>query len=129
MVAVTNQNKQTQRLTDSMRVNLILADAYAWSTLDAAETQPSMLRVLSASSDASFRANRALWGQLENQGFCYISDQTINYRLKLFQTMGIAALGDFTTQYPDGDGIKPAALNAGLKLGERTANDLWNLNE
>ncbi len=129
VVAVSNQNKQTQRLTDAMRVNLILADAYAWSTLDAAETQPSLLRVLSASSDASFRANRALWGQLENQGFCYISDQTINYRLKLFQTMGVAALGDFTAQYPDGDGIKPAAFNAGLMLGERTANDLWNLNE
>ena len=129
VVAVSNQDKQTQRLTDAMRVNLILADGYAWSTLDAAETQPTLLRVLSASSDSPFRVNRALWGQLEDAGFCYISDQTINYRLKLFQTMGVAALGDFTAQYPDGDGLGPAAFDTGLKLGERTANDLWTLNE
>ena len=102
VAAITNQDKQSQRLTDAMRVNLTFADGYSWSTLDAAETQPNLLRVLNASSDASFRTNRALWGQLENQGFCYISDQTGNYHLKLFQPMGVAALGDFTPPRPIG---------------------------
>ena len=129
VVAVSNQDKQSQRLTDAMRVNLIVVDGYTWSTLDAAETQPNRLRVLSASSDAAFRVNRALWGQLENQGFCYISDQTVNYRLKLFQPMGVAALGDFSEQRPNGSGFKPEELASGLRLGEITANDLWNLNE
>jgi hypothetical protein len=129
VIAVSNQDKQTQRLTDAMRVNLFSADSYSWTTLDAAETRPARLRVLSASSDASFRANRALWGQLDNQGFCYVSDQTVNYRLKLFQPMGVAALGEFTDQYPSGNGLNPAAIAAGARLGERTANDLWTLNE
>jgi hypothetical protein len=129
VIAVTTQEKQAQKLTESMRVNLFFGAGYAYSTLSTSAPQPQLLKVLNASSDSAFRANRALWGALRDSTFAYISDQTVDYRIKLFEPLGVAALGQFGAEHPYGTGLDPGEFASGVGLGQRTAEDLWSLNE
>ncbi len=127
--AVSTQEQQAQKLAGSMRVNLVFAKAYGFTQYRTYETSPDRLKVLKASTDAPFRENRALWGELKNHGFIYVSDQVVDYTLKLFQPMGPVALGEFTSKSPFGAGVPPEELKPGLRLSERSALDLWRLNE
>ncbi len=129
VTAITTQDKQAQKLTETMRVNLFSATAYRFSVTNPLPVQPQLFKILNASSDAPFRVNRSLIGQLDQHGFAYISEQTVNYRLKLFQTMGVTALGDVDTRHPYGRGIDPRELQGGASLTQRTARDLFRLNE
>jgi hypothetical protein len=131
VAAVTTTEKQMQRLVESMRVNLFYARAGKWTLIHSGEPAPraERLSLLKASSDSLFRDNRALWGQLGNNGFFYISDQIVDYRIKLFQPAGDVALGTFGPGRPFGDGLDPARFAQGLDLGSVTARDLWQLNE
>ena len=127
--AITTQEKQAQKLTDAMRVNLFFGSGVAWSMLPTSTTQPQLLKVLNAASDSPFRTNRSLYGQLGDNSFVYVSDQVVGYRLKLFQPMGVAALGRFTSDQPYGVGLDPKRFLPGLRLDQQTAHDLWWLNE
>lgn len=127
--AISTQEKLSQKLTDTMRINMLVAEAYRWTVQRTYETQPKILKVLKASSDSPFRPNRALWGQLGDDYFAYVSDQIVDYDLKVFQLMGPVVLGEFTTRTPYGSGIKPTAFKGATSLGERTSEDIWRLNE
>jgi hypothetical protein len=127
--AITTLEKLQQKLTETMRVNLLVANEHRWSLYRTYDSQPQMLRVLKASSDAPFRPNRSLWGQLGNDYFAYISDQIVDYELKIFQTMGPVALGEFTEKRPYGTGVERDRLLGSVYLSEQTAQDIWRLNE
>ncbi|HEY4103667.1 MAG TPA: hypothetical protein VGM44_07235, partial [Polyangiaceae bacterium] len=127
--AISTEEQQTQKLSEAMRVNLFSGRAFSWTSLPTRETDPALLKVLKASADSPFRDNRALWGELEGDGFAYISEQVQDYRLKLFQPFGPAVFGPFTSQSSDGAGIDPSELAPGVRLSALTARDLWNLNE
>ena len=129
VIAISTMEKQSQKLTAAMRVNLFFADGYAWTAQSASRTQPQTLKVLNATSDAPFRGSRALWGKLGDHGFVYVSDRIVDYRLKLFQPLGVVALGAFDAQHPYGTGIEPEILHPGHSLSARTAEELWQLNE
>lgn len=127
--AISTQEQQAHKIRDAMRVNLFTGPGYSWTLQRTFETQPQQLKVLKASSDAPFRENRSLFGQLEDHGFAYVSDQIVDYRLKLFQPMGPVALGEFSAEQPDGTGLPASSVRPGLALRERAARDLWALNE
>lgn len=129
VLAITSQATQSQRLTEAMRINLIFGTGHGWTVLPTSKTNADLLKVLDATSNAPFRENRALWGQLRDESFVFVSDQVVGYRLKLFQPLGVAALGSFTDQRPFGTGIAPAEFGPGIRLSHVTANDLWRLNE
>ena len=129
--AITTTEKQTQKLVDTMRVNLFFAKGGQWSTLHSSQPFPrtDRFKLMKASSDSLFQDNRALWGQLTGHGFFYISDQLVDYRVKLFQPAGDVALGEFSKAHPFGIGIDPELFGRGINLREYTARDLWQLNE
>jgi hypothetical protein len=127
--AISTTEQQAQKLTEAMRVNLFTGSGGGWTVLRTYDTQPGLLKVLKASSDAFFRDHRALWGQLENHGFFYVSDQVVDTRIKLFQSMGPVALGESTEPDGFGPGLEPRLFSRGVALSGRTARDLWNLNE
>ncbi|HTA92144.1 MAG TPA: ABC transporter permease, partial [Polyangiaceae bacterium] len=129
LTAISTQEQQTQKLSEAMRVNLFSGTGYSWTTLPIRETDPELLEVLKASADSPFRDNRALWGQLDNHGFVYVSEQVIDYRLKLFQPFGPVVLGPFDAGASFGVGVAPSELEPGARLNRIVARDLWNLNE
>jgi len=127
--AISTTDQQAQKLTESMRVDLFFGVGGTWTALRTYETKPKLLKLLKASTDGLFRDNRALWGQLGNHGFFYVSDQAADPRIKLFQPMGEVALGDFSDDYPAGSGLAASEFAQGRGLSESTARDLWELNE
>ncbi len=127
--AVSTTDQQAQKLTDSMRVDLFFGRAGAWTALRTYETKPELLKLLKASTDGLFRDNSALWGQLGNHGFFYVSDQAADPRVKLFQPMGEVVLGEFSDRRPAGNGVASSQFAQGKSLSEATARDLWELNE
>jgi hypothetical protein len=129
VVAITTQERQAQKLTDAMRVNLFFGKGFAFTIASGLETKPELLKLLHASSESPFRVNRSLYGQLKEHGFAYISDQFAHQRLKLFQPMGVTVLGKPTGRNPMGMGIEPSDLQAGVAISRRTAEDIWRLNE
>jgi hypothetical protein len=129
LTAISTEEQQLQKLSQAVRVNLFSGTGYSWTALPTRETDPELLQVLKASADSPFRDNRALWGQLDNQGFAYVSEQVIDYRLKLFQPFGPVVLGAFTSNAGFGAGVEPRELEPGARLARVTARDLWNLNE
>jgi hypothetical protein len=129
VLAITTGERQAQRLTDSMRVNLFFGQGFAFSAASGLETRPELLKLLDASSDAPFRENRALYGQLDEHGFAYVSDQVKNQRYKLFQPMGVTVLGKPTQGSPNGSGFETSQLTNGIAFSQRTAEDIWRLNE
>ncbi len=129
VVAITTQERQAQKLIDAIRVNLFFGKGFAFTTNLGLETKPELLKLLNASSESPFRVNRSLYGQLKEHGFAYISDQFAHQRLKLFQPMGVTVLGEPTEQNPMGRGIEPSNLLAGVAISQRTAEDIWRLNE
>ena len=129
VVALSSGEKLVHKLSDSIRVNLLHGTGGSWTFLPTHEAPPGTLRLLKASSNAAFRDNRAIFGQLDGQGFFFISDQVGAFRLKLFQPMGPVALGEFGRHDAFGKGVAPARFEAGLAMGKRTATDLFELNE
>lgn len=129
VVAITTQERQAQKLTDAMRVNLFFGKGLAFTIASGLETKPELLKLLNASSDSPFRVNRSLYGQLEEHGFAYVSDQFAHQRLKLFQPMGVTVLGKPSDRNPAGRGIEPSSLSTGVAISQRTAEDVWRLNE
>ncbi|HEY2735116.1 MAG TPA: hypothetical protein VGI70_14065, partial [Polyangiales bacterium] len=73
--AISTEEQQAQKLSEAMRVNLLIGRGFSWISLPTRETDPSLLKVLKASADSPFRDNRALWGELDGDGFAYISEQ------------------------------------------------------
>ncbi|HEY4157406.1 MAG TPA: FtsX-like permease family protein [Polyangiaceae bacterium] len=129
IVGISAQEQQAHKFSEAMRVNISTGPGYAWTSLQTDETDPALLKVMKASSDAPFRDNRSLWGELGSFGFLYVSDQVPDYRLKIFQPKGPSLLGPPTASAPYGTGIEPRRLEPGLRLSELTARDLWELNE
>jgi len=129
VVAITMQERQAQKLTDAMRVNLFFGKGLAFTIASGLETKPELLKLLNASSDSPFRVNRSLFGQLEMHGFAYISEQFSQQHLKLFQPMGVTLLGKPTARSPTGSGVEPSSLVTGVAMSQRTAEDVWRLNE
>ncbi len=129
--AITTTEKQTQKLVDTMRVNLFFATGGNWSVLTASQPfpRPDRFKLMKASSDSLFADNRSLWGVQAGQGFFYVSDQFVDYKVKLFQPSGDVALGQFSAEHPFGTGLDPALFRQGINLAEHTARDLWQLNE
>ncbi len=127
--ALSVAEQQTQVLSGSMRINLVTGASGRFVTLVTHAADPSTLKVLKASSDAPFRESRALWGVLDGHGFFHVSDQIGAYRVKVFQPMGPVALGNLGPDHEYGSGLDPQELHGGRALGERTAADLYALNE
>lgn len=129
VVALSSTEQQVQRLAGAMRVNLIFGGGGRWTHLRAHDAPAESLRLLKASSDAPFRESRVLWGQLEGHGFFHVSDQVGAHRVKLFQPMGPVVLGAIGAGNEYGFGVAPDTFRGGLSLGDRTATDLYALNE
>lgn len=127
--AVTTQEGQVKLNTELIRVNLFFGDQYRWMARRGFESDPKRFKLLKANSDAPFRDNRTLWGQLGDQYFGYVSDQIVDRRLKIFQVMGPAALGVFSDKAPYGNGLDPKDVSGSFSIANNTANDLWQLNE
>jgi hypothetical protein len=129
VIAITTQEKQSQKLTDAMRVNLFFGSPVVWNAPSGLSTQPELLKLLSASSDSPFRTNRSLFGQLGENGFAYVANESLDLRLKLFQPMGISILGEPERRYPYGGGVPAEILASGVDIAKTTATDLFRLNE
>ncbi|HWZ87508.1 MAG TPA: hypothetical protein VNW92_01625, partial [Polyangiaceae bacterium] len=129
LTAISTEEQQAQKFSEAMRVNLFSGRGFSWTVLATRETDPELLKVLKAAADSPFRDNRALWGQLGDHGFAYVSEQLSDYRLKLFQPFGPVVLGPFSEKADFGAGVDPAELEPGARLGSVVARDLWNLNE
>ncbi len=127
--AVTTQEGQVKLNTELIRVNLFFGDQYRWMARRGFESDPKRFKLLKANSDAPFRDNRSLWGQLGDQYFGYVSDQIVDRRLKIFQVMGSAALGVFSDKSPYGNGLDPKDVSGSFSIADHTASDLWKLNE
>ncbi len=128
-VALSAAEQQIQLLSGAMRLNLVTGSGGRFVTLETHAADPAALRVLKASSDAPFRDSRALSGVLAGHGFFHVSDQVGPYRVKVFQPLGPVALGDLGPDHEYGAGVDPRELQGGRALGERTAADLYALNE
>lgn len=129
LVAINTTEDQAQKLADAMRVNLFFGPGGKWSSVQSYDGPPGTLKLLKASSDSLFRDNRALWGQLGNHGFFYVSDQIVDYRVKLFEPMGEAVLGEFSATQPFGAGVLPSFFQGPSAVGRQSAEELWRLNE
>lgn len=127
--AISTSEQQAQKLADAMRVTLFSGNSGKWSSLQSYEGPPGLLKLLKASSDSPFRDNRSLWGQLGKHGFFYVSDQVVDYRVKLFEPMGEAVLGAFDAAHPFGAGVQPSFFRGASAVGDATAEQLWALNE
>jgi hypothetical protein len=129
VAAISTQETQSQELKNNMKINLIAAKSYGWSATKVDNSQWAV-NLLSAASDATFQANRALFGQQGDEYFAYISDRDANYRIKIFQQIGPVALGDFKNKKAEyGAGLDPAGLTTWAHLSQGTARDIWTLNE
>lgn len=129
LLAASTTETQAQRLAETMRVNLFSGRGGHFTASSVHPSRPETFKLIKASSDGLFRDTRALWGTLDGQGFFYISDQLVDYRVKLFQPMGPVALGKFDPGHPFAAGVSPELFRDGLDLSRRTARDLWQLNE
>ncbi len=125
--AVTAQDMIVQRLNQAIRVNLFQGEGYQIADVRTYATQPQRLKVLRAASDSTFRATRAMHGQLRDQTFFFISNQVADNRVKLFQPMGPVVL-NIEPGEPYGEGFPADDFTLPQRVTGVTARDLYDLN-
>ncbi len=128
VTAITQQGALHHNLTSAIRVELFRASGVSLTSMQSYQLRPQLLRLLRASTNASFRDNEALWGQLGGSTFFYIEDAVVDDRIKIFQPMGPVLL-NIADAPPFGAGFSAATLGPALPLAEQASADVWLLNE
>ncbi|MEX0886594.1 MAG: FtsX-like permease family protein [Phycisphaeraceae bacterium] len=128
VTAITMQERLHHDITTSIRVELFRANGVTLTGMQTYDLRPQLLRVLRAATNAGFRDNEVLWGQLGGHTFFYVEDAIVDDRIKVFQPMGPVLL-NIAENPPYGAGYSAASIGPAVRLAPIASVDVWRLNE